>query len=251
MKDSPTKTLLIICITIAVLAAVGFGLGAWYVSGQSEYTFTGNVSVEGVAGGGVSITVPDDQLSQSVVYGSPKEAVNGGSWLYSDGEMSENLRLVYDVTFSGATENVSFALTVTATDEKEDDATPFIGPRTGRDFGAATYKNAVEGGYIAGNDGTEIAFDVISGGENLSYQQDGGNHIINLSSGGDSTARLTVTFSWGEKFGGVNPYEYYTAFTEDNVEDFENFKLEAADTLEYLSRCMDGVAYAITFTRTA
>ena len=68
----------------------------------------------------------------------------------------------------------------------------------------------------------------------------------------DGTITLELTFGWGEKFGGVNPAEYYNAHKATDIKSgTTTYAQDAANNLTTLEDMLDGVAYKITFTPTA
>ena len=241
------KTAFTVGFAASTAAFVSVGFAAWYVTGEREYpVHDGNVVVEGVLGNTASITFPDEQRNQSVVYGAPEDAVPGEGllpqyWIYSDGENIENLTLEYDITFENIIAPSRFEISITAEDNSEGEA--YV-PSFSEDFeyGEASYESAVEAGFIRGVEEAEISFQTDDTG-NVVYQEGGIVTLSGLVSA--STAHIEISFLWGEKFNGENPYKIFKDYTE------ESDRLYAAETLSYIEACLKDVTYVISFTRVA
>ena len=207
----------------ASTSAVGFA--AWYVSGPSEYSFSGNVQIEDVIGNIANVEIGEGQELQSVRYTAPEEAINSGTWLYSDTDVEEceNLTLVYNFTFTKS--GVMFE----------------------SQFGGATreasYSAAVEAGYIVDASEASIEVDLNANTERgeISYSTLDG--VFSFSGALEEYyATVTIQFSWGEIFGYENPYFTYVGLTDADE------RAAAADTLDYIAACLEGVTYKISFT---
>ncbi len=223
----------------ASTSAVGFA--AWYVSGPSEYSFSGNVQIEDVIGNIANVEIGEGQELQSVRYTAPEEAINSGTWLYSDTDVEEceNLTLVYNFTFTGVTSSSAFTMAVSAVDSKS-------GVMFESQFGGATreasYSAAVEAGYIvdASEASIEVDLSANTGRGEISYSTLDG--VFSFSGALEEYyATVTIQFSWGEIFGYENPYFTYVGLTDAEE------RAAAADTLDYIAACLEGVTYSITF----
>lgn len=239
MKPAMGKKSLAVCAVVSVLAFIGVGFSAWYVSGTSSQSFSGNVQVGVVVGGAADVTIADEQENQSVVYAAPSDATDSSKWIFSDGEIAENLMLEYDFTFSNVTSNMFLGMSVVVNDANEG-GVDYVS-QFGEEYNKkAEYRAAVEKGYIADVSEVEIDVKVTTIGS-VSYQKDGNIFSISGQSNGGS-AHATLTFSWGEFFDGKNPYYKYAELTD------EAERTEAADTLAYIAACLEGVTYSIVFT---
>ena len=240
MEGKLSKKLLAIGAVLCALAFVGVGFSAWYMSGTTQYSFGGNVTVEDIIGSNASVTIGSGQGDQSVIYGAPDDAVNASTWLYSDGLSTENLTLEYDFTFDGVTAASAFALTVTASDSNAG------GIQYTSQFGSsynktASYLMAVNNGYIASAE--DVAITYTSSGVNSGISYDTSTKTFKFT--GDlstCTAHVTFKFSWGSSFDGENPYYTYKDLTDEDA------RIKAADTLAYIAACLSGVSYSIVFT---
>ncbi len=227
--------------TVACAAAfVSVGFSAWYVAGSAQYTYSGNVGIEQVVGSDVSVSIESGEENQSVIYAAPEGAENSGQWLYSDGEDgTENLTLTYHFTFENVRSGVGLAISVRADDTKSGvEYSSQFGTET-YDGEEASYAAAVGKGLIADAVDADISASQLSG---LSFQSNtAGGKLFSFENtpDGTATATVTITFEWGEEFGGVNPYDKYKDLTD------EEEQKEAADTLAYLAACLEGVTYTI------
>ena len=243
MNGNSNKKWLAAGAVLCALAFVGVSFSAWYVSGTTQYSFGGNVVVEDVIGGNVQVSIGPDQAEQSVVYGAPSEAVNAKTWLYSDGLSTENLTLTYDFTFSGVTAATAFVVSVSATDSNAGGVT--YTSQFGSQYNKqASYRHAVDAGYIADVSEVTITYTQSGNGGGLSY--DSSTNTFRFT--GENTsceAHLTFEFHWGEEFDGQNPYSSYKDLTGETA------RIEAADTLAYIAECLKEVTYSIVFTPVA
>ena len=110
------------------------------------------------------------------------------------------------------------------------------------EYGEASYESAVEAGFIRGVEEAEISFQTDDTG-NVVYQEGGIVTLSGLVSA--STAHIEISFLWGEKFNGENPYKIFKDYTE------ESDRLYVAETLSYIGACLKDVTYVISFTRVA
>lgn len=238
-------TAVIALLSVACIAGVGYS--AWVITGSHAPELSGNVTVDGVIDNITSVTVGESEGNQSLSYGAPSEAADGTGWLYSDGASSENLSLVYHFTFSNYAEGSSFALGISVSDGKSDAvySSPFssysetLEGLSLYDGGQASYESAVSRGFISDASAAHISVKVGEGSD-LSYAD--GIFSFSGTSQSSCTAEVTITFSWGELFGGENPYYKYKDLT--SAKD----RIEAADTLAYIAACLEDVRYTIKFT---
>ena len=233
-----------ICTAACAAVFVATAVAAWYAD-SSEYVFSGNVTVEGVIGNTGTVTIPDDQKGQSICYGAPKDASDTSYWLYSDSAGSENLTLEYTFNFSNVTSNSAFMISVSVEDENEG------GKKYNSAYGvtangdSASYKYAVEKGYIADVGEAEIEY-ISEGSRGVTFSKS--DNIFTFKMDEDEhCAKVVITFKWGESFTGeddeaCNPYYIYRDYTTNEQ------KLEATDTLAYIAECLSGVQYKIVFT---
>ena len=233
-----------ICTAACAAVFVATAVAAWYAD-SSEYVFSGNVTVEGVIGNTGTVTIPDEQKGQSICYGAPEEASDTSYWLYSDSAGSENLTLEYTFNFSNVTSNSAFKISVSVEDENEG------GKKYNSAYGvtangdSASYKYAVEKGYIA--DVGEAGIEYISeGSKGVTFSKS--DNIFTFKMDEDEHyAKVVITFKWGKEFTvedgeACNPYYIYRDYTTNEQ------KLEATDTLAYIAECLSGVQYKIVFT---
>lgn len=241
----------IIVASLAVAAALcvtAVGFSAWLVGGSETPELTGNVTVDGVVDKSFVVAVGEGEGSQSLCYGAPAEAAVSYGWLYSDGASQENLTLVYNFTFSNYSQGTSFRLNISASDGKSasvysSDFVRYSDMYEGLtlyDGQEASYLSAVQKGFIADVSSAQISAEIPSGSP-LTYS-DG---AFTFSEGGSQpfTVKVSITFAWGEAFGGENPYNTYKNLTEGKD------RIEAVDTLSYLAACLEGVSYKITFAK--
>ena len=188
-----------------------------------------------------NVEIGEGQELQSVRYTAPEEAINSGTWLYSDTDVEEceNLTLVYNFTFTGVTSSSAFTMAVSAVDSKS-------GVMFESQFGGATreasYSAAVEAGYIVDASEASIEVDLSANSEKgeISYSTSDG--VFSFSGALEEYfATVTIQFSWGEIFGYENPYFTYVGLTDAEE------RAAAADTIDYIAACLEGVTYSITF----
>ena len=230
--------------TVACAAAfVAVGYSAWYVSGPTQYNFSGNVEIADIRGSIADVDVPEEQLSQVVVYGSPLAAEDADTWLSSDGENNESLTLSYTFTFTGVAREYALSMSVGAEDSKGEEGVPYESPfGVSSDRQIAGYAKAVEAGYISDAAAAKITVTLPS--EGISHQKPPtGGDMFTFSGEYESyTAQVEITFAWGQFFDGKNPYEKYKDLTDADAQK------EASDTLAYIAACLEGVRYVVTFT---
>ena len=241
LSGSRGRAVIAVTAALLVLAAAAAGFSAWYIAGTQSYSFGGNVVVEEIIGGSAEVKLSSGQQPQNIVYGAPVEATNAGGWLYSDGLSQENLSVTYSFDFVGVTAATAFAIDVSVSDINAGGAvynSPF-----GSQFNnkRASYRAAVDSGYIADVDEVVIEYTQSDG---VVFNFDGDTIGFN-GTVAECTAELTFTFGWGDAFNGQNPYYTYRDITG------EAERLAAADTLAYIEACLSGVKYTITFTPVA
>ena len=233
-----------ICTAACAAVFVGTAVAAWYAD-SSEYIFSGNVTVEEVIGNTGTVIIPEEQKGQSICYGAPEEASDTSYWLYSGSPGSENLTLEYTFNFSNVTKDSAFKISVSVEDENERGKEYNSAYGVTANGNLASYKYAVEKGYIAAVSEAEIEY-ISEGSKGVTFSKS--DNIFTFKSDEDEhCAKVVITFKWGKKFtdedGAVyNPYYIYRDYTTNEQ------KLEATDTLAYIAECLSGVLYKIVFT---
>ena len=248
MKLFSGKFFVSILAAAAILSIAAVGFSAWLISGSDVPDFQGNVTVDGVTDNSFIVSVGDGEEVQSLHYGAPAEAVGASGWLYSDGSAQESLKLEYNFTFSNYTSGSSFEIDISVADGKDgqiyssqfaDYAAMYAGLNL-YDGKEASYECAVSEGFIA--DVSEATI-TVEAEENSCLTYENGTFTFVGGTDGSCTAKVTITFDWGELFGGENPYNSYKDLTDGKQ------RVEAADTLAYLAACLEDVSYKITFVK--
>ena len=182
------KTFPILLFFLVGLSLIGVGFAGWVITGSDEKTIDdGQIQVDAVT---------DNRfLVEAVGWLNSKSTINlvadksgtsfSNPWLTSDSE-NENLSVTYQFKVKKGGEYITTTTNVTAT---------------------ATL-------------GTQLNTEVSKESDRLVKLADGIN-LSNLTvkfNEETQTFSVTLTFAWGEKFGGQNPYKYYNALAEKDID---------------------------------
>lgn len=202
-------------LTCLVITAVGFA--SWLVIKPAEAaTDNGSFTVYAVETQGVTITVTKpDSVTNNIVFGKG-ETTNAHPWLVAQNVDDEAMTATFNVTVSTGTDtsillnSVADEIKVTF-DVKDDIATNF---------------DAAIGEYLAAPTVTLSA-----GATGSATYATNGNAVVSVDAPASNTMSftVTVTFGWGTKTNGQNPYTFFNAITSptaDNITAAENM-LEA------------------------
>lgn len=151
------------------------------------------------------------------------------SWLsVSDQLSAENLTATY-VVKGTATKGIKLNITASFTDDTKP-GTDTIAYADIVKFGAKdTNKTGVVG---------NLPNAAISSGN------DGQSSTITVGDNGAFSADISVTFAWGDAFGGQNPYEYYN--NQDYSETLANEAKANIEYLKYLPNCSFKLVVTVT-----
>ena len=206
------KTFPILLFFLVGLSLIGVGFAGWVITGSDQKTIDdGQIQVDAVT---------DNRfLVEAVGWLNSKSTINlvadksgtsfSNPWLTSDSD-NENLSVTYQFKVKQGGEYITTTTNVTAT---------------------ATL-------------GTQLNTEVSKESDRLVKLADGinlSNLTVNFNEE-TQTFSVTLTFAWGEKFGGKNPYKYYNALAEEEIDK------EAAKTALTALHALNSQKITITIT---
>lgn len=204
------KTLTLAISVFALLAIISVGFASWVITRPKQTAdAAGSITVEAVEG-------EVNYLKSAVVegkirFGRPETMSNTNAWLTSNAADSEKENLT-----------VNLKITLSAQLKGEEQITLSIAPKSDD---AKKYNDAVTNEYIKAPVFTKkITLAECTFLTKDDFTQDGDVFVANVN----------IKFGWGEKFGSVNPYEYY------NTKEFNPVNVkEATDALAALHEFND------------
>ena len=230
-----TKLVAILASIAVGVSMVGVGFASWVIANQTATgTASGNITADAVSDSSVSLEISVGATGQKVVFGAPATQETENAWLTNDSEETEALAVSFTLTVSENMGNISISLATKGYGDDEVDG----------------FWKAVTDGYLSApvvsvTSSVADAFSVQTGNSALS---EGGQVIINRvgekAITDNTTVTVTLTFGWGAKFGGENPYEYYGKL---------DYSTHNEDAFMYLNNLHDylngedGLAYTVTF----
>ena len=180
------RTLTLTLSILACIALIGVGFASWVITNDVSDFATGNISVDTVNDKTHTITF-DTETFGTIVFGAKAkdDVLATKSWMsYSTSEKNEKLTFTFTftVTNPGSLATEPFTFTIV-----ED--------------GTTSYEAAAAQKYVA-----ELNTSMIQ-------------CVKDVENSTDVLAKytVTVTFKWGEYFGGTNPINYYNKY-EPNAE---------------------------------
>lgn len=194
------KTLTLTLSILACLALIGVGFASWIISADTSATADGSFVVD---------TVTDKRLNAT------------GRWITINGE---------NVTSDDDSAKVSFGAP-----SSMDNANAWLtNDEAGAEKLTVVYELTVktkadEPVAVTGLTDKEIVSVVSCDASYTGYIV---LPEVSVSEVGNGVYRLTLTFSWGDKFGGKNPYEYYNGQTySDSIASTALTDLQAINAL--------------------
>ena len=183
------KTFPILLFFLVGLSLIGVGFAGWVITGSDEKTIDdGQIQVDAVTDNRYTIEAVGWKDSKKTInlVADKSLATIENPWLTSTSE-TQNLTVTYQFKVKKGGEYLT---------ANEDHVTA-----------TATL-------------GTELNTEVSKASDRLVKLADGinlSNLTVNFNEG-TQTFSVTLTFAWGEKFGGQNPYKYYNAMAEKDID---------------------------------
>lgn len=212
------KTITLVIYMLVCISLVSVGFAAWVITGGDNTEASGNVSASTVTDGSIEIdhkTAGFINGNNSIMFGSPADVTATGSeYLTFTGSDKENLSVVYQFTVSSNSGNLADIQTLTATytapnglsDEANGDSSLITnGYVSAVSFSCTVNDTAVK---FSGNNNTSDE-DALATGLKAALK------ALADTTGGSATVKITIAYSWGNAFDGVNPYYFY------NFSDYE------------------------------
>ena len=203
------KTITLVIYMLVCISLVSVGFAAWVITGGDNTQATGNVQASVVTDSSIVI---DDSVgfggNNSIMFGSPNVSARTDAYLTFNGDDKENLSVVYQFTVSSNSGDLADIKTLTATysvSEEDDKGEPTIQSLIDEDYISDVSFSCTVGV-------TDVKF---SGNNNTSDPAalaDGLKAALNAlgdTTDGSATVKITIAYSWGSAFDGVNPYYYY------------------------------------------
>lgn len=203
-----TKIAILVSTLILSVALLNVGFAAWVLSNSTVGFHEGNISVEAVDD--EKVTLELDESVDAIHFGKPA-SISGKKWLSPEKDTKdENLEVVITMHVSKNIRdiNVYFQTRKGGAEDKEN----------------TNFKSAIDKGLI-GMPKYYVSDDKANRDAGSQYfkVEESGNYAFvlkrqnyDIPEDDDPTANkqvatvyITISFSWGEHFGNVNPYEYY------------------------------------------
>ena len=202
------KGILMACAILGSAAIVSTGFAAWVVTVNETETFEGNIQVDEVQDKTHLITVLDDAKDLSVYFGkTTKKPEATKDWLTNDTERDQDLKASFKVQVTNY-ETANLDISVSTPD-----------------------------GFDVKEDNKRLLADPL-----ITYTE------FDPISEGSKTGQLTVTitFAWGDYFGGENPINFYN--TKEATASIRGTTSYAADAVIQLTEIHKINAKAFTVT---
>lgn len=171
---------ILLCFLIC-LSLVGVGFAGWVITAPDTKSAEGQIVVEEVTENNYAIEPLDSPWSYGKssfnFVGPTTSSSKEGDWLTYDGAQAENLTVTYQFKVKRGTTYL----------------TENNGVVTAKAVLGEKVNTAITNTYIKLVDGIDV-------------------NSLTVSVSGDVFS-VTLTFAWGDKFGGNNPYNYYNAQT--------------------------------------
>lgn len=169
-------TISLIVASLVLLVSVGFA--GWVITGSMSDTKTGNFDAYAVDNQGQIIV---SNISGDIKFGAPSSplysAIPEDAWFRFDNQVEvQSLSATFTVQLDGVSSG-TFSLTPTSS-------------------------VALDSKIIAGPTFSATGDATVNGSNQLVFSSEG-------------TATVTVTYAWGDLFGGVNPYNYFYTHRAD------------------------------------
>lgn len=230
-----TKAVAIASSLLIGVSMIGVGFASWVIANrEATDSASGNIKADSVSETSAKLEVTSGKTDQNIFFGAPANMETEGAWLTNNSNTTEDLTATFELTVSENIGDITVSLAS-------------IG-YTGDD----EFWKAVNDGYLAApvvsiSSGVADAFTIKTG----TLSKDGTVTIVRTSSvtiADDTKITVTLTFGWGTKFGGQNPYTYYAD------KDYSTYHAEALTNLDTLYNYLNqasGLEYIVTFTAKA
>ena len=233
MKSKLTIT---VASILSVLVLVGVGFAAWVISNPDvNAEQPGTITAETVSD--KSYTLQAEITGGEIVFGAPATMDKTGAWLTAGSSAkTENRTATLKLTLKykdWAYVPLNFSVAMNA---KKDNAVDTV-------FTGLVSSNYITNPKISYNSGdaTEVAMN----GAAVDIAKDAfpDYNATEKDTEKEVSLTITITFGWGEAFGGNNPYKYYNALKYDDKHTEANTALTAISGLR-------GVSYVVTISGT-
>lgn len=211
------KTLTLTLSILACLALIGVGFASWIISADATDKAEGSFIVDTVNDKSYKVEGAWLDNQSKITFGAPATMNNtSDTWLTNDStDKKENLTVTYQltVTYGNGSKAAGIANKITAVVTAPENP---------------NYTAAVDGGLIIAPT----------------------NATVEETGEGTGVYNITVTYQWGEHFGKVNPYTYYSGKTAtDTLTDSTTTYMQDAKTsLDTLSKIEETVKFTLNIT---
>ncbi len=264
-RNKGIKGATIAICSIATVALVSVGFATWVIAGSSTISSTGNIQVDVVTDSSYPVILKGWEEDKSgIVFGTPTSEqaseMSHASWLsIENNDKDENLSVtlnfgVYNVK---AGDDLSTILSV-----------DFAADLSNSSYSSSSYDQitSVKNGYVSGLPTEEAGTLYLSyqaGGSAGKYTEISESNSISSSDLQTSDDRnyvscqATAEFSWGDAFGGKNPYEYsaeveaHEADSSTSVSGTIASQLQLSQALQQLEADFEDNAISFILTITA
>lgn len=241
MKSKLTIT---IASILSVLVLVGVGFAAWVIINPSvNKEAKSSITAEGVTDKSYTLDAafaPDEKI----VFGAPAETING-AWLTNPTKADLEAKLTLTLTYNDwAVIPAEFSISMKTKKGGVDD-TVFTSLRDGTETtlaGKKIIKDPTISYKDASNENKVVTpVSVKINGEDTDVAKIKKDAFVVNSDEKTATLEITITFGWGEAFGGDNPYTYYNALGYEA-------KHEEANTVLTALANLNEVKYVVTIS---
>ncbi|MDD7394776.1 MAG: hypothetical protein PUG14_01740 [Acholeplasmatales bacterium] len=211
------KTLTLTLSILACLALIGVGFASWIISANTSTTAQGSFIVDTVNDKTYKVEGAWLDNQSKITFGAPATMNNtSDTWLTNDSkDKKENLTVTYQltVTYGNGSKAAGIANKITAVVTAPENA---------------NYTAAVNGKLIIAPT----------------------NATVEETGEGTGVYNITVTYQWGEHFGKVNPYTYYSekTATDTLTDSTTTYMQDAKTSLDTLSKIEESVKFTLNIT---
>lgn len=216
------RTLTLTLCILACVALIGVGFASWIITNDVAATKEGSIAVDVIDDQTHEIKITTDLSKTEVVFGAAAKSEGVQyNWLrYKNTDANQNLVITIDFTVT----NFASLAGVTATIAEAETST--------------AYAAAVEAGYVC--ELADVKLEVSS--------------ITAVSTEDSKTGKgtVTITFKWGDHFGGVNPIDFYNQYASSATNSAgKTYLQDAKDVLNGdVFTALSSAKYVLTLTPT-
>lgn len=217
------KTITLVVYMLVCISLVSVGFAAWVITGGDSSNATGNINASTITD--QSLTISEEQWDGGSVnalnagqinFGLPadpnnktKPIVATTGWLQASDVPVDKLEATFSFKVSSESNLAAAVKSATA------------------DFNDSTFRNKIPAGYIAEAVITHATASTAAGLATAAYEAYTPAALLeDLKVSATSIyVSIKITYAWGTKLGGNNPYTYFNSIDDENADSANGFYL--------------------------